>query len=367
MEASGRVRRHLRSNVIGYVALFCVVAGGTAYATHPGGANTISTLDIQNGEVRLGDLANASVNGNKLLTDSVTSEKVVDNTLTANDLANNAVRSQEIREPLALGGTFNDVLDPETIPAETLEVANAGSGAAIRVPDAGNYGIHVNNVGTDGLRILETGDDGIQIGSDPDYPSYGVYTPSPGVPFYALWPNTSEANGDWALFTVDAIEAGNVGASSFSILAKATGAKPLRAGDIASPTGVADPFPGATSRLSTVRRAGGSNAAVGVVAGRMVLEPGPGKKDVGMRSAPGPARSGDYVALTTLGVADGTVAAGSGIAAGERLAASAGAARALRTARVDGVEVSEGAPTIGVALGEPDPGTGTVPVFVSPG
>ena len=42
---------HVRQNVIGYVALFFALSGGVAWATHPGGANTISTGDIINDQV----------------------------------------------------------------------------------------------------------------------------------------------------------------------------------------------------------------------------------------------------------------------------------------------------------------------------
>jgi hypothetical protein len=53
---SSRVRAHLRNNVVGYVALFFALSGGAAWATHPGGANTISTGDIIDGEVRQPDI-----------------------------------------------------------------------------------------------------------------------------------------------------------------------------------------------------------------------------------------------------------------------------------------------------------------------
>ena len=55
------VRDHVRSNVVGYLALFLVLTMGTAYATHPGGANTISTQDIINGQVRAADIGSNQV------------------------------------------------------------------------------------------------------------------------------------------------------------------------------------------------------------------------------------------------------------------------------------------------------------------
>jgi hypothetical protein len=44
------IRNHLRSHVVGYVALF-VALSGTAAPPPPGGADTISTEDIINGSI----------------------------------------------------------------------------------------------------------------------------------------------------------------------------------------------------------------------------------------------------------------------------------------------------------------------------
>jgi hypothetical protein len=72
------ITSHIRSNVIGYVALFLVLTGGTAYALD--GSNTVFTDDIVNGEVRNPDIA----------TDSVGSGKVIDDSLRGVDIANAA-------------------------------------------------------------------------------------------------------------------------------------------------------------------------------------------------------------------------------------------------------------------------------------
>lgn len=118
-----------------------------------------------------------------------------------------------------------------------LKVPNEGG---LRIGPSADYSLVISNTtGADGVRILDTGDDGIQIGSDPNYPNYGVYMPSPGVGFYGLWPNTSEANGEWALFTVDNIEAGNVFAQAYSLVSQVTGPEPLQVGDLVAVTGVA--------------------------------------------------------------------------------------------------------------------------------
>ena len=107
---------------------------------------------------------------------------------------------------------------------------------------------------------------------------------------------------------------------------------------------------------------------LGVVGRRMVLQHHPGKADLGMHGVDGPAEPGDLVALTVLGVAEVRVAAGQGIAGGQRLTLSsaAGQVRALRAEMVDGTPMVEAAATVGIALGPVDPQRGTVPVFVSP-
>jgi len=86
-----------------------------------------------------------------------------------------------------------------------------------------------------------------------------------------------------------------------------------------------------------------------------------------LRSAAGPARPGDYVRLTVLGVARVKVDAGQGsIQPGTRLTSGArGRARALRTVVVEGVTLAESAPTVGIALAAPD-ADGLVWVLVNP-
>ena len=92
---------------------------------------------------------------------------------------------------------------------------------------------------------------------------------------------------------------------------------------------------------------------VGVVSSRMALQPAPGKDgEQVMHSTDGPAQPGDYVAITVLGVAQVRVQEGAAIQPGQRLtvADTPGHARALRTVQVEGVQVDESGPTLGVAL-----------------
>lgn len=251
-----------------------------------------------------------------------------------------------------------------------LNVPNEGG---LRIGPSVDYSLVISNTnGSDGVRIYDTGDDAIQIGSDPDYSNYGVYIPSPGVSVYGLWPNTADASGEWALFTVDKIEAGNVVANAYSLVAKVTGDTPLTSGDVVAVTGMADPIPGSTDALPLVRLADGEtfSGVIGVVNSRMVWEVAPGKEAEGamsMHSTDGPAQPGDYVSLTIFGVAYVKVDPNAVIAPGDRLTASsvAGSVRPLRTETLNGMVVTEGSQVIGIALAAPVEGQDTIPVFIT--
>jgi hypothetical protein len=251
-----------------------------------------------------------------------------------------------------------------------LHVPNEGG---LRIGPSANYSLVISNtLGSDGIRILDTGDDAIQIGSNPDIPNYGVYVPSPGVSTYGLWSNTSNASGEWALYTVDNIQAGNVLASGYSLLAQVTGPDSLEPGDVVAVTGLAENATGGTNQLPLVRLADAAQytGLIGVVSQRMVWALAPGKEAEGamsMQGAEGPAKPGDYVSLVVMGVTQVKVDPEAAIAAGDRLtvASLAGRTRALQTRVVDGMTLAEGAPSLGVALEPRVDGHDTIAVYVN--
>jgi hypothetical protein len=85
------IREHIRSHVVGYMALF-VALGGTAAATHPGGADTISSEDIINGQVKTNDISNS----NGVRSADVRDDTESDGGLAAVDLAADSVGHAEI-------------------------------------------------------------------------------------------------------------------------------------------------------------------------------------------------------------------------------------------------------------------------------
>lgn len=113
---SRRTRAFLRGNLIGFVALFIALTMGTAQATHPGGADTISSEDIIDGEVKTRDVDNngvrsedirddtlgavdlgaASVGSSELAPDAVGSASIQDLAIQAGDLADGAVNNAKL-------------------------------------------------------------------------------------------------------------------------------------------------------------------------------------------------------------------------------------------------------------------------------
>jgi hypothetical protein len=221
-------------------------------------------------------------------------------------------------------------------------------------PSGVSHGIEVGNAQGDGLRITDADGDGIQIGDGLNFPATGLRIPSPGTPGDALLPNTADATGQWALFTTDDIQAGNVFLSAQTLVVVLGGDQQIAPGAVVEAIGLAEAIPGANNRLAQVRLAGATATnVVGVVSSRMALTPLPGGDgDQVMRSLEGAAVPGDYVAITVLGAAQVKVQDGEAIQPGQRLTVSdtPGQARALQSKIIEGMMVTEGAPVIGTAL-----------------
>jgi len=105
----------IRGNVLGLAAIFLALSG-TAYATHPGGANTISTGDIINGEVRSGDIGDGEVRAAEVAPDSLGSNKIADGSVKNADLSTGASSSNTIAD----GGIQGVDVRNETLGGEKL-------------------------------------------------------------------------------------------------------------------------------------------------------------------------------------------------------------------------------------------------------
>jgi hypothetical protein len=128
----------------GRVALFLVLASGTAYA-----ANTIYSGDIVDGQVKTVDLANVAVTNGKLAGNAVTSNRVLDGSLSGHDVLDNSLRGADIDESslsLAGSGASKVVVrsayipsDHGTVPCHSGEVATGG-GVSTDVPNLAYVG-----------------------------------------------------------------------------------------------------------------------------------------------------------------------------------------------------------------------------------
>lgn len=103
---SSRIRSHIRSNVVGYVALFLVLTGGSAYALD--GSDTVFSDDIVDGEVRTADIRNLGVTQADLAANSVTSGKINDGGVANADIASNAVNSDKVADNSLTGQDISD-------------------------------------------------------------------------------------------------------------------------------------------------------------------------------------------------------------------------------------------------------------------
>lgn len=91
------VRKHLRSNVVGYIALIVALSGTAGAVNGPlPGKNKVGTQDIIDGEVKAADLNPGSVKNAKLGVDSVEGSKVLDGSLTGADIGDGTIGQADL-------------------------------------------------------------------------------------------------------------------------------------------------------------------------------------------------------------------------------------------------------------------------------
>ena len=105
----------VRAQWAGLLALFLVIAGGTAYA-----ANTVGSADIINGEVKTQDIGDSEVRAADVAPDSLGSAKIADRSVKNADLSLGASSSNTIADN---GVRSVDVFD------NTLTAADLGTGS----------------------------------------------------------------------------------------------------------------------------------------------------------------------------------------------------------------------------------------------
>ena len=152
----GRMRNHLRSNIVGYVALFFALSLGTAWAVQK---NSIKSKHIAPGQVKEADLGDGAVSGDKLAPNSVDGSKVIDDSLKGADVDESSLDlppAPEIPSTLPpsgaaggdLAGTYpNPQVGPNAV--GTSEVDGSLTGADIANAPSGNDDVDAEEL--DGL------------------------------------------------------------------------------------------------------------------------------------------------------------------------------------------------------------------------
>jgi hypothetical protein len=175
---SNRIRAHLRSNVIGYMALFFALTG-TAVALP--GHNTVFSDDIKNDQVKAADIRENAVGPSELRTDAVGSaviradavgsdeigadavgsSEVANNAVTSAKIANNAVGGAQIADGYSAaasdtgGGCNDDDSNGEVCATTNITLSET---AKLLVNATGGWHTH----GTSGAMSCRLDHDGIE-------------------------------------------------------------------------------------------------------------------------------------------------------------------------------------------------------------
>ncbi|WP_423224945.1 hypothetical protein [Candidatus Amarolinea aalborgensis] len=172
-----------------------------------------------------------------------------------------------------------------------------------------------------------------------------------------------------AYFNQDIFVVGNCTGCELVYIARNTGDATLEQGDVVTAAGTEAPLAGTSGAVVQAQRADSQSLAViGVVQGRAQIAHGEKDGAVldGAQAAPGRVMPGDLMFVVVNGMAQVKVDPAAGaVAANQRLTVSdVGRVRPLQSRLIDGMRVTEGAPTIGVSLDAAQ--NGMVWVLVTP-
>jgi hypothetical protein len=129
MGLSTRIAKHIRSNVVGYVAVFLALTGTAAALP---GTNSVDSGDIINGQVKTGDVAVQAVTRGRLAPDSVTGGKVADGSVSGVDVADGSLGSADVADQSLTG----DDIGPNALTGTEINESQLG-----QVPEAALGGI----------------------------------------------------------------------------------------------------------------------------------------------------------------------------------------------------------------------------------
>jgi len=148
---------------VGYVALFLVLTGGSAYALQ--GSNTVFSDDIVNGQVKTDDLGLNAVRTGKIEDGQVKALDLAPNSVGTAKIANGGVQSAD----LAFGSVGSFAVADDSLTGADINESSLGA-----VPQAGNASTLDNrNSTTFGVGTMGGLIDGLTAGNTANHPPIG--------------------------------------------------------------------------------------------------------------------------------------------------------------------------------------------------
>jgi hypothetical protein len=150
-----RIAAHVRSNLIGYVALF-IALSGTAYAVDGPlpGQDQVGSADIINNDVQSADLKDANVASVDIRSSAITTGKILDNDVRSADVLDNSLTGADVSE-----ATLGKVPDADTLDGVDSSGFVRGSGSIQKLDFRANDGTGLTQVlDLGGLQLLATCD-----------------------------------------------------------------------------------------------------------------------------------------------------------------------------------------------------------------
>jgi hypothetical protein len=250
-------------------------------------------------------------------------------------------------------GEHGVYVDSAGDPSQTI--APSGLGHGVVVAGAEMFGLAIGRSDSNGVNVTSAGGDGMSAGIAADD---GVSTLFTGD--YGGW------------FNDDIFVNGACNGCLLAMFGVNNGNDPLQSGDLVAVSGVEGNALTRLQALVQVEAAESGQAVIGAVIGRAdvdekVFHIGEGEVEIISRLVPrgGAVAPGDYLSILYNGPVQ--VRFRGDITAGQRLVvAEDGVARAQRTVTIEGVELAESTPVVGIALESTKPGQDTIWVLVNP-
>jgi hypothetical protein len=266
---------------------------------------------------------------------------------------------------LKMGTILNNGIEISSAGANGMRVESSGE-TAISIQSAGGHGIFVDSTVFDGIVVSSPGGNGFTVGYSGQSGLYVHSSAADGL-------NVAGNNYAGSFFG-DIFVLGSCIGCAQAIFAVNASADDLLPGQVVSIQGITYSTLDNAHELWRVAPLEQGGTAIGVVSGRAELDIAAAAEtlregETGERLVPreGPAGPGEYLSILIFGPAQVKADPSAGaIQPGMRLATGEGGlVRPLRTVTVEGVELAESAPTLGIALNAPDE-QGLVWVLVNP-